>query len=343
MTQIARHLGLAQSTVSSVLNGRADELRISPQTQQLVRETAEELGYRPNASARTMRSGRFGNVALMQSSNRVYLPTPLLLGLTEGLSRQDMRLIVAETADAEMGQAIYLPKVMRELSVDGLFINVLRDVSSSVLDAVHALRVPAVWINTNAPADCVFPDDMMGATMATEYLLELGHQRIAYVKTGPLQIPEPHYSSTDRLDGYSRTMRKAGLPIQTLSLPELENPLTTGTTDGRVAECVKFLKSTQHPTAIIAYGDDAAYPMFVAAQQLQLRIPGDLSLMMFSPGIEYRLGIYLSSIIHNFQALGESASEMMKEKLEEPAKSIPSRALPPELFEGTTCGPPVAM
>jgi DNA-binding LacI/PurR family transcriptional regulator len=105
--QIAHELGLAQSTVSHVLNGRGDELGIRAQTQLRVREAAKDMGYLPNISARAMRSGRFGSAALIQSVNRVFMPAALLLGLTQELNRRQMRLMVAETADVEVGQDFY--------------------------------------------------------------------------------------------------------------------------------------------------------------------------------------------------------------------------------------------
>jgi LacI family transcriptional regulator len=179
-----------------VLNGRADELRSRPETQQRVREAVVKLGYRPNASTRAMQSGRFGSAALIQSAHRIFLPSSLLLGLSEELNRRPMRLMVAESADAEISEAVYLPNVMRELSVDGLLVNVLLDVPPELLDKIHVLRVPEVWINADGPADCVFPDDFRSGVQATEHLLKLGHKRIAFVcPTDPAYSDEKkHYS-----------------------------------------------------------------------------------------------------------------------------------------------------
>src|SRR5215467_9986205 len=85
---IAAHLGLSRATVTHVLNGRATEQRIRPETQARVLEVARELGYRANASARAVRAGRFGSVALIQSQRGQYLPDELLHGLTSAIAAE---------------------------------------------------------------------------------------------------------------------------------------------------------------------------------------------------------------------------------------------------------------
>ncbi len=80
VAEIAKQLELGTSTVAHVLNGRGAELRIRPETQQRVLDTAREMGYRLNSSARAMRTGRFGSVALIQPSNAIFMPAGLLLG-----------------------------------------------------------------------------------------------------------------------------------------------------------------------------------------------------------------------------------------------------------------------
>ena len=110
---IAEHLGLAKSTVTHVLNGRATQLRISEATQKRVQETAQELGYRPNAIARAMSTGRFGSAALIQPLHGIYLPHWLVLGLTQELHKHDMSLTISEAPESALREAEFLPKVVR--------------------------------------------------------------------------------------------------------------------------------------------------------------------------------------------------------------------------------------
>jgi LacI family transcriptional regulator len=332
---------LAQSTVSHVLNGRGDELGIRAETQLRVRETAKSLGYMPNVSARAMRSGRFGAAALIQSAHRVYLPTGLLFGLTEELNRRQMRLMVAESADAQIDEAVYLPTVMRELSVDGLLINVLLDVPSSLLQSIHTLRVPAVWINTDGPADCVYPDDFRGALAATKHLLKLGHHNIGFIKAGPADERPFHYSTRARRSGYEKAMKTARQQPRLFHLspaPVWEKGLME---DRRVDDAIALLKSRDRPTALIAYEMDTALPILLAARTLGLRVPGDLSLLMFHDGFEPFVGVAITTMLLNTGRLGTEAVVMLEEKIQNPDVALPPRAVKESLFEGATCGPPL--
>jgi LacI family transcriptional regulator len=331
---------LAQSTVSHVLNGRGDELGIRAETQLRVRETAKDLGYMPNVSARAMRSGRFGAAALIQSAFRLYLPNGLLFGLTDGLSQRNMRLTVAETVDTQWERTANLPQVMRELSVDGLLINTLLNAPPQLLEAVRASRVPAVWINLDQPEDCVYSNDFQGAQMATKHLLKLGHQSIAFVKAGTYEEEVTHYSIAARRGGYEKAMKAARVQPRVLALPPAPVWEQGQMEDRRVEEAVSLLKSPDRPTAFIAYEMDTALPILLAARTLGLRVPGDVSLLMFHDSFEPFIGVAVTTMMLNMREVGLAASAMLEEKIEQPDVALPPRAIEETLFEGVTCGPP---
>ena len=120
LATLAEHLGLSRATVTHVLNGRGDSLRIRPETQHRVREAAQALGYRANPSARAVRAGRFGNVALIQSLWGQYLPPELLHGLMSALTDKDLHLIFSQVQDRELEDETYLGHTFRDLAVDGM-------------------------------------------------------------------------------------------------------------------------------------------------------------------------------------------------------------------------------
>lgn len=96
---IATHMGLSRATMTHVLNGRATQQRISAETQRRVLEVAQDMGYRANASARAIRAGRFGNIALIQSLLGAYLPQELLYGLTTAIPDKDLHLVMTQVPD----------------------------------------------------------------------------------------------------------------------------------------------------------------------------------------------------------------------------------------------------
>src|SRR5947209_5530271 len=118
---IAAHMGLSRATVTHVLNGRGTEQRIRPGTQQRVLEVARELGYRPNASARAVRAGRFGNVALIQSQLGEYMPPEMLYGLTTATHARGVHLVLTHVHNVDASGESYVARAMQELSADGVF------------------------------------------------------------------------------------------------------------------------------------------------------------------------------------------------------------------------------
>lgn len=336
---IATHLGVAKSTVTHVLNGRATQLRISEATQARVQEAARELGYRPNAFARAISTGRFGSAALVQPLHGIYLPHWLVLGLTEELHKNDMSLTISEAPESALREAEFLPKVVRELAADGLLINMVRPIPPRLLETLQTLNTPAIWINNKQRFDAVHPDDLVAGRMATEHLLNFGHQRIAFVASGAFNDAETHYSVRDRRLGYEKAMRTANLSPQVLDFPGMPTEMEEFRADQRVAKAMEILAARNRPTAIIAYGLDIALPILQAAPQLNLRLPQDLSLVMFYEEPNRHIGRPVTTICISIQKVACEAVRMLMQKIETPGKPLKSRAIAPWIFEGNTTGP----
>ena len=339
---IAAHTGLSRATVTHVLNGRGTEQRIRRDTQERVLETARLLGYRPNASARALHTGKTGNVALIQSLMGAYLPERLLLGLTEALGENNMYLTLAEVPDAVLDDQSYLPKVLREHTADGLIINRIVGIPDTFIEAVNSLNTPVIFLNINRPSDTVYPDDYNGGKLAANYLMSLGHTRILYV--GPTIGTDYHYSQIDRQRGYSDAMKEAGLPTQEFTLPP--NPETEEQirNDSRVRILRSYLEPRlQRPTAIVAYEMAESMAILHAANQLQLQMPQDISLVMFHHQMDQRFCIPVTTLCNGMQQVGREAVNLLLDKISAPGASFPSRVVPIELLQGVTCGPPPSL
>ena len=331
-------MGLSRATVTHVLNGKAAALRIRPDTQRRVLEVAHELGYRANASARAIREGRFGNIALIQSTCGQYLPNELLNGLTRAIADEDLHLVLTQVHEHVLDEATYLPRTMRDLSVDGVLIN--RHVGSAqpYLERIHRLRIPAVFLNVQQEFDCVHPDDLAGGRMATEFLLRLRHQRIAYVDTD--EPGNHHYSKSDRRLSYEQTMTSAGRNPRVWLLPK--DWQTAGKTgmDQRVESARLLLESDDRPTAVVAYELVEAMAVVRAASVLRLRIPEDLSLIQFHRGIDDRFFIPIHTVSNAMEQVGITAVDMLLAKIENPEVPLSARIIPVTMVDGATCMSP---
>ena len=268
---IADKLGIGQKTVSRAFTNPelvSDELRTK------VLQTARELGYRPNTGARSMRTGRFESVVLVQSTERVASPMPeaLIVGIDEVLAAVDVSLVLARLPDDQLVSDAFVPKVARELLADGLLINYDTNLPHRLVELIADHHLPAVWINSRQAETSVRPDDLRAGDDATRCLIEHGHSRILYVDFFVEHHTWIHYSRKDRLAGYRTAMSRAGLK-QLEALPEQHvDP----------SAYAKHSLERFKPTAIIGYGDVETSACMLAALRAGMDIPRDLSCVTFS-------------------------------------------------------------
>jgi LacI family transcriptional regulator len=337
---IAARLGLSRATITHVLNGRGTEQRIRQETQQRVLETARELGYRPNTSARAVRAGRFGSVALIQSQLGEYLPPELLFGLTTAMAARDLRLVLTHVPNVDASGESIVAHTLHALSVDGVFVNRHGFSPAPYLERIRDLRIPAVFLNSKQEFDSIYPDDLMGGELAAKFLLQLGHERIAYIETEMRR--RPHYSETDRRQGYERAMESALRTPRVHQIPIHWRSAEQPTADQRVDAAVVLLSGPDRPTAIIAYEMAESMAVVRAAIHLSLRIPEDLSLVHFHNVIDARGFKPIHTVSNVMREVGEAAVSMLLQKIENPDQALPALAIPEIMLEGATCLPPRA-
>lgn len=330
LKQIAHRAGVSIPTVSYALNNKGHLLR--PETLQRVLAAAQELGYRPNASARAMRSGKFNCVALLLSSvqGRSELPKDLLEGVHNALSARDMHLTVTQIPDEKLTSEGDIPKILRQSMADGLLINYTHEIPPQMLELINRHHIPSVWLNTKQDADCICSDDVRGAREATERLIALGHRRIDYLDytRGSDELSTAHYSVHDRLAGYESAMRAAGLE------PRIVRPPHRVDLKDRASFCLDWLKSGPAPTAVVVYYHAA--PLVYAAAQMGLSVPRDLSVVTFGPSLSVAIGMAVDTMVIPESAMAQSAVEMLLEKIADPNRVLPCKQVALEFMPGVT-------
>ena len=325
--QIAEQTGLSEPSVRHILGNQAHKYH--PDTCRRVREAALQLGYRANASARSMRTGRFGCVALVRSatSRHSTLFRGLLEGIEDALAEHDLHLTVARLSDRTLTDPEAVPKILRQWMADGLLLNYQQDIPARMQELIERHRLPSVWINSRHAADCVHPDDLAAGRAAAEHLLGLGHARIAYGT-----IPTTHYSAADRRAGHEAALGAAGLAPRVLT--------HAGDTSDGIPLWRETLSRPDRPTAVIAYMPHVAQAVFYAALMLGLRVPQDLSLSVFDMSPLKATGLPVTTWVIPDYAMGQGAVEMLVQKITAPAAPLPPRVLPLGFAPGQTCAPP---
>jgi len=327
--QICERTGLSKPTVAQILSSRGDKYK--QETRDRVLAAAEELGYRPNSSARAVSIGRFGCLALLSSVNASNSPLSggALNGIQDAMSEHDLHLTLTRMSDESLTDEEVVPKILRQSLADGLLINYQLKIPAGLTELIDRHAIPSIWLNTrHQDHDCVTIDDHEGARQATEYLLGLGHRRIAFAGHGT-----SHYSLGERHSGYIQAMNGAGLTSR--------YAYRHSGVKGWIEEANLLLSGQERPTAVITYDLFTARPILFTALSLGLRVPEDLSIITFAEYADEDVatGRMLTIFKLPTQALGRTAVEMLLEKIDHPNRNLPNRLIPMTLMEGETCGP----
>jgi DNA-binding LacI/PurR family transcriptional regulator len=339
LKEIAAALGLSPVSVSKALRGSG---RISEETRRRVMEAARKMRYRPHGAARSMREGRTGIIGLIYSTEQTKgnLPLEQLSAIQEALSENSFDLMLAEVPTGQLGQPGKTSSLLRHWMADGMLINHQIALPEAVNELVEGDHVPAIWINSKQPHNCVFFDDYGAGRRAAEHLLQLGHRRIAYLDYGhPAQtLYAPyHYSVLDRYLGYEHAMQAAGLQPRLIMAPD-------GIGAGeRVAACRQWLAQPDRPTAVIAYSTNNTTPLQFAAAEIGLKLPRDLSLIAFSGVTPPDSDLRLTLMLQSYRRLGQQSVHRLMGRLAADAGAQASQeplAIPIDLYHGQSCVPP---
>jgi DNA-binding LacI/PurR family transcriptional regulator len=275
LRDVARHAGVSAQTVSNYLNGRH---QTRPQTRDRVEAAIRELGYRPNAAARALRSQRahtFG--VLLEDSDRVGLHEPLHVEFLHGAAAvahdTGYHLTVALTWPGET--EAHALRLAREGRADGLLIS-FGAVDPARRKAIRALvdeGVPVVLFQERVSLPGVFTvsaQDEVGAQHVVEHLVSLGHRRLAFVCGEPLW-PGPKR----RREGFLAAVEAADADAVEWTAKAY--------TIAAARECVAgLLGGPEAPTGILAANDRVALGVIQQAGDEGLDVPGDLSVVGFN-------------------------------------------------------------
>lgn len=325
---VADRAGVSKSLVSLVLRGSG---RVRPEKRRAVLAAVEELGYRPNASARSLSERRTRTVGVLLNDLRNPWFVELLDGLHSTLHDSGLHVLLADgRLSRRLGED--LTRTFTDLAVDGL-------VAVGTLPPTPALgaaaaRIPTVVAGAREPrlphVDVVANDDERGARLATEHLIALGHRRIAHIAgqgvVGAL-----------RRRGFESVMREHGL--SRTAVVE-QGDLTE---EGGYRAAVRLLGAPERPTAVFAFNDIACVGALSATEELGLRVPRDLSLVGYDNTYLSRLRhLWLTTVDGAGHDVGRRAARCLLDRIADPHRTAEVVLAAPALEVRGTTGPPGA-
>ena len=324
---VAAAAGVAVGTVSRVLN---DAPGVAPSTRERVQASISVLGYRPNRHARALSSGKthvIGAVVPFFTHPSAVERLRGAVSVLEG-SPYDLVLYNVGTTVQRLQHLAHRGAIGR---ADALLVMSLAPTDAEVAD-LDAAGVRCVLVDCEHPAlPRVVTDDVAGGRMATEHLLTLGHQRVAFLGE-PSDPARRFVAARQREIGYREALAAAGLEVE----DALVRHAPHGWASARDA-ATALLAPHERPSAIFASSDTQALGVLEAAATLGLDVPGDVALIGFDD-LEVAAHVGLSTVRQPLRESGAVGAQLLLDVLDAPAKldDVPEIRLELELVARRT-------
>jgi len=313
------------ATVSDIVSGRGERYR--EETSAKVLKVANKLGYRPHAGARAMRGNRFNTFGLIVSQAPRW-ESLLIEGVDSAAVARKIGLMLVHVPHDDRD----LPNLVTRMQVDGLIADWA--IPKGVSEAIARYEIPTIWVNSDQQGEnCVWPDDVAGGRTATEHLIALGHQRIAFVAVKQTV----HVSQERRLQGYHEAMAKAGLAPQVVYL-DCPNVMPAEKDAAYFAQRYEHVelwnafRAEGEPTACVLFNCDTAKEVYSSCHRAR-RDPGDFAFVACDDQEWVETMVpSLSTILVDHAAMGRLAVELLWQKLSEDRRSMPTQVMPVQLI-----------
>ena len=266
LEDVARAAGMSRALVSLVMR---ESPRVSAHSRQRVLDAAARLGYRPNLMARNLAARSTMTIGVLLND----LHNPWFADVADGVhdvaEARGYQLILASGRRTGVVESRALDTFLAS-RVDGIIVAGCRLPASRILEV--AVEVPVVSVGRTirgTPIGNVTTDDALGARLAVDHLVALGHRRIVHIDGGKGAGAAP------RRAGYKQAMRAHGLDDEIHVIPG------DFTEDAGAGGVHQLLRSTPLPTAIFTANDLSAVGAIDALERNDLRVPGDVSVVGF--------------------------------------------------------------
>lgn len=315
---IAKHLGVSIATVSFVLNGKAKEHRISDALAARVLKYVEEVGYKPNQLAKSLRTGRTHVIGLIiEDISNPFFATVAWLIERHAFAR-GYRILYCST-DNETAKAQDLIAMLQDRQLDGYIIAPPPGVEKEI-ESLLKSGIPTVLFDRylpSLPTDYIVVDGEAGMYEATRHLLDQGLARVAFLTTESEQT-----QMAARLQGYTRAMHAQGQPPLVRRIPLVLG----GEKEGSITAILEFLQANPACEAIVFANNSLTVHGLEAIARLGRRIPQELAVISFDDNDLFRLhSPTITAIAQPVEALAETLINVLLEKL------ASDRAAPPAM------------
>lgn len=310
---IAEKVGVSVSLVSYVLNGKGKEHRVSDEMVEKVLQAAQELHYRPNMAARSLRTGKTKTLGLVVAD----ISNPFFAKLArriENIAWEKDYQVIFGSSDESKDKFEKLTSVFIEKQVDGMIVTPAADCGDAVMQFVHR-NIPIVMLDRHIdgiPVSSVQADNVAAGYALTSYLLRKGRKRIAF-----LAYNMKLSNIRGRYEGYRKALCDAGMSasdeiLQSVEFENFEKGVTAALKEISVREADAIVFATNR----------------IAAQSLSVlpKIEG-LPKNLLLTGVdhpEFRMSdMPVYYVEQPIEEMGEKALELLFEQIKGVKKQVP--------------------
>ena len=325
---VAERAGISPAVVSYVLNG--GPRKVSPEARERVLNAVQELGYRPNNVARSLRMRRTMTLGLIVPD----MSNPFFAELVHSVQQEAFEagyaLMVGDSGEDGARQQRYIDSFI-ERQIDGLIL-LPAHVITDGFSELEKHNVPWVVIDRYIPGKSNVPSVMVanrdGAYAATSHLLDHGRRVIGCI-AGPANVR----SALERAAGWRSALNDRGVPV--------ENHLQLHSLFHRKSgyRNAMLLMDLHQVDAIFCGSDEQALGVLQALKDLGLRCPEDVAIVSFDgiPAAAYT-SPGLTTMAQPFVEIGRTSVERLLERIENPARIAASTVFPVRLIQRGSCG-----
>jgi LacI family transcriptional regulator len=311
IVDIANKLSISKTTVSFILNGRAKEKRISEELVERVLKFVEEVGYKPNSLAKSLRTGKSNIIGLMVENISDHFFANIARFIEDRAYKNGYKIIYCST-DNDASKTRELIAMFRDRHVDGYIIappvGVEDDIASLIKD-----ELPVVLFDRYFPgidSSYVVTDNLYATYNATQYFIDHGYKKIAFITFASHQT-----QMQARMDGYKKALKENGLK------PHIKEVVFNQDSRFIIEPVTEFLKDKDFDAILFGTNRIGVCGLKVISN-LGIKVPDDIAVISFDDYDVFELySPSITAIAQPIEEIADNIITILLDKLNTPAHS----------------------
>ncbi len=321
LVDVAAHAGVSRATASLVLRGSS---LVADKTKEQVQASMQALGYVYNRAAANLRSQRSQTIGLVVTDITNPFFAELAVTIETQLDNANYAVMLSNTLD-NLEKQDRLLQAMRGHQVDGLLLCPAEGSAIETIETLKLWQMPFVLVArylAGSDADYAGADNVLGAEMAIDHLVQQGHKRIAFIGGATTSS-----ARSDRLKGYQNALRRHGIPVEPAL--SITSPVSR---DGGFDALNKLFALDTPPSAALCYNDVVAFGALLGLQAMNITPGGQFAIVGFDDIADAALvRPALTTVSIQPAAIGRSAIDLLLNRIESPREKHQQIILPPKI------------